>query len=69
MVGSDTCAVWTGDALYVQKTTRLTRKYFYEQDVENDKHSSWLLNRSEAVCGLQGMFQRGDVVLGGSAGS
>lgn len=33
-----------------KKTTRLARKYFYEQDVENDKHSSWLLNRSERQC-------------------
>lgn len=48
-----------------KKTPWLAHKYFYEQDVENDKHGSWLLNRSdEAVCGLQGMraFQCGEVV-------
>lgn len=33
-----------------KKRTRLARKYFYEQDVENDKHSSWPLNRSVRQC-------------------
>lgn len=33
-----------------KKTTRFARKYFYEQDVEKDKHSSWLLNRSVRQC-------------------
>lgn len=33
-----------------KKTTWLACKYFYEQDVENDKHSSWVLNRSVRQC-------------------
>lgn len=33
-----------------KKTTLLAHKYFCEQDVGNDKHSSWLLNRSARQC-------------------
>lgn len=33
-----------------KETTLLAHKYFCEQDVGNDKHSSWLLNRSARQC-------------------
>ena len=33
-----------------KKTTLLAHKYFCEQDVGNDKHSSCLLNRSARQC-------------------
>lgn len=37
------------------KTKLLSDKYFCEQDVGKDKHSSWLLNRSARQCVVHGM--------------
>lgn len=40
------------------KTAQLAHKYFCEQDVGNDKHSSWLLNRSALQCVVHSMCTR-----------
>ncbi|MEQ2220296.1 hypothetical protein ILYODFUR_003935 [Ilyodon furcidens] len=37
------------------KKTLLPHKYFCEQDVGKDKHSSWLLNRSTRQCVVHSM--------------
>lgn len=41
-----------------KKTTLLAHKYFCEQDVGNDKHSSWLLNRSASQCVVRSVCAR-----------